>query len=171
MLKLKRFDKAEWFTVPEFEGVRLLIKPSSFVSTTKILSTTKRKIKVDKEFVDDYDDGAFALALFKDILVDFEGIETDGDLTKDEQKEVIYYFDVSKEANSAEYPVKIKFTGKKYKNKKYYWHTGYLGSLKERKLNEFFEKDPKKVILLAIKGMLPKNKLREKRLKRIEIKL
>ncbi len=66
---------------------------------------------------------------------------------------------------------KIKFTGKKYKNKKYYWHTGYLGSLKERKLNEFFEKDPKKVILLAIKGMLPKNKLREKRLKRIEIKL
>ena len=66
---------------------------------------------------------------------------------------------------------KIKFSGKKYKKKKYYWHTSYLGSLKERKLYELFEKDPKKVILLAIKGMLPKNKLRDKRLKRIEIKL
>ena len=66
---------------------------------------------------------------------------------------------------------KIKFTGKKYKKKKYYRHTGYLGGLKERKLHELFEKDPKKVILLAIKGMLPKNRLRKRRLKRVEIHL
>ena len=66
---------------------------------------------------------------------------------------------------------KIRFSGKKYKKKRYWWHTGYLGGLKERKLYQLFEKDPKKGILLAIKGMLPKNKLRKKRLKKVKIEL
>ncbi len=65
----------------------------------------------------------------------------------------------------------IRFSGKKLKKKQYFWHTGYLGSLKKITLEEFFKKNPKKVILLAIKGMLPKNKLRKKRLQRVEIEL
>lgn len=63
---------------------------------------------------------------------------------------------------------KIKFSGKKLKKKKYYFHSGYLGGLKEFTLEEMFKKDPKKVLKLAVSGMLPKNKLRKRRLKRLK---
>ena len=104
MLKLKRFDKPQWFDVPQFEGVRLLIKPASFKTTTQILSTVKRKIKTEDGYIDDFDDGKFALELFKELLVDFEGIEVDGDPSKDEVKELLYEYEffrtfVSEKAN------------------------------------------------------------------------
>lgn len=63
---------------------------------------------------------------------------------------------------------KMKFTGKKLEKKKYYWHTGYLGGLKERTLKQMLQKDPKKVLKLAVLGMLPKNRLRKKRIKRLK---
>jgi len=67
---------------------------------------------------------------------------------------------------------KIKpFKETKLRTKIYYKHTGYIGHLRETKLADMWEKDPKKVLMMAVRGMLPKNKLRDKRLKRLEIHL
>jgi large subunit ribosomal protein L13 len=66
---------------------------------------------------------------------------------------------------------KIHFKGTKTKAKIYYHHTGYLGHLKEFSLKELWEKDPKKVFINAVRGMLPKNKLRDRRLKRLIVNL
>jgi len=63
---------------------------------------------------------------------------------------------------------KMKFTGKKLKKKKYYWHSGYRGGLKERTLEEMFKKDPKWVLREAVLGMLPKNRLRKRMIKRLK---
>jgi len=64
---------------------------------------------------------------------------------------------------------KINFKGNKPKTKIYYKHTGYLGHLRETTLEKMWEKDPKKILKMAVRGMLPKNKLRDKRLKRLKI--
>lgn len=64
---------------------------------------------------------------------------------------------------------KVKVTGKKLENKIYYHHTGYMGGLKEIHLEEMMAKNPARVIWLAVKNMLPKNKLRKQRLKRLKI--
>lgn len=63
---------------------------------------------------------------------------------------------------------KIKLTGKKREQKKYYHHSGYLGGLKEVPLKKIIEKDPTEVLRRAVWGMLPKNKLRAKRIKRLK---
>jgi large subunit ribosomal protein L13 len=62
---------------------------------------------------------------------------------------------------------KIVFTGKKLDKKIVYKSTGYIGNVKEYKLKELWKKQPLKVIQKAVSGMLPKNKLRKRRLKRI----
>ena len=62
----------------------------------------------------------------------------------------------------------IKFTGKKKEQKKYYRHSGYMGGLKEVPLGVLFEKDPAEVLRKAVFGMLPKNKLRAKQIKRLK---
>lgn len=54
---------------------------------------------------------------------------------------------------------KISVTGKKLEQKKYYRHSGYIGSLKENTLGEMIETKPERVLELAIKGMLPKGPL------------
>lgn len=64
---------------------------------------------------------------------------------------------------------KIRITGKKFGQKIYYRHTGYLGGLKEVPLKKLFEKDPAEVLKKAVFGMLPKNKLRAKQIKRLRI--
>jgi len=64
---------------------------------------------------------------------------------------------------------KVRFTGKKLKDKKYYRHSGYLGGLKVQRLEELLEKDPYKVLRNAVMGMLPKNKLRKKMIKRLKL--
>ncbi|GAH97193.1 unnamed protein product [marine sediment metagenome] len=64
---------------------------------------------------------------------------------------------------------KIRITGKKLGQKIYYRHTGYLGGLKEVPLKKLFEKDPAEVLKKAVFGMLPKNKLRAKQIKRLRI--
>lgn len=66
---------------------------------------------------------------------------------------------------------KLKFTGKKFEQKKYYHHTGYLGGLKETSLKKIFEKDPAEILRKAVFGMLPKNKLRARMIKRLKIEL
>jgi large subunit ribosomal protein L13 len=64
---------------------------------------------------------------------------------------------------------KVLFTGKKAKDKKYYWHTGYLGGIKERSLEDYLEKDPEEVIRLAVRRMLPKTKLGRQMLSKLKI--
>ncbi len=63
----------------------------------------------------------------------------------------------------------IQVTGDKMVQKKYYRHSGYPGGLKELKLEEVIEKNASRVIMEAVKGMLPKNKLAAERLKRLRI--
>ena len=65
---------------------------------------------------------------------------------------------------------KIKFTGSKYQNKKYYRHTGYPGGIKEitpEKLNE--KNKPAEVLKLAVKRMLPSGPLAKKQLTKLKI--
>jgi large subunit ribosomal protein L13 len=54
---------------------------------------------------------------------------------------------------------KIRVTGKKLEDKIYYRHTGYVGGLKETPLEEMLQRRPKQVVELAVRGMLPRNKL------------
>lgn len=54
---------------------------------------------------------------------------------------------------------KVKVTGKKMDQKMYRWHTGYVGNLKERTFREMSQRNPEKIVELAIKGMLPHNSL------------
>lgn len=62
---------------------------------------------------------------------------------------------------------KIKLTGKKMENKVYKIHSGYLGHLKEKKFSELFEKKPEDVFKKTVRGMLPKNRLLNERLKKL----
>lgn len=61
----------------------------------------------------------------------------------------------------------VKLTGKKFKEKVYYRHTGYVGHLKEKTFEQVFVKDPTRVIREAVRRMLPKNFLNAKRLKNL----
>jgi large subunit ribosomal protein L13 len=60
-------------------------------------------------------------------------------------------------------------TGDKMEDKKYYRHSGFPGGIKERSLKEQIAKDSSKVIIDAVRGMLPKNKLSDDRLKRLKV--
>ena len=63
----------------------------------------------------------------------------------------------------------VKVTGKKEANKKYRWYTGYIGGLKEKSLETMRATKPEKVIQLAVRRMLPKNKLGRNMLKRLKV--
>ncbi len=54
---------------------------------------------------------------------------------------------------------KVKLTGNKLEDKKYYSHSGYPGGLRERTAKEMVEKYPVEMVEKAVKGMLPKNRL------------
>lgn len=60
-------------------------------------------------------------------------------------------------------------TGDKASAKKYYHHSGFPGGLRERTLSEQMDRDSREVLLHAIRGMLPVNKLRDGRLDRLKI--
>jgi len=62
---------------------------------------------------------------------------------------------------------KVKITGKKMEQKKYYRYSGYPGGLKELPLKKLFARDPNEVLREAVLGMLPKNRLRAKMIKRL----
>ena len=63
----------------------------------------------------------------------------------------------------------IKFTGKKFQNKKYYKHTGYPGGIKETTPEKLFEKKPGEILKLAVKRMLPGGVLGKKQLSKLKI--
>lgn len=64
---------------------------------------------------------------------------------------------------------KVKVTGKKLKDKLYARHSGYPGGLKVADLKTMLEKKPEEVIKLAVKGMLPKNNLGRKLLRKLKV--
>ena len=63
----------------------------------------------------------------------------------------------------------IKFTGKKFTNKKYYRHTGYPGGIKETTPERLYEKKPSETLKLAVKRMLPSGALGKKQLTKLKI--
>jgi large subunit ribosomal protein L13 len=64
---------------------------------------------------------------------------------------------------------KITVTGDKLHQKMYYRHSGYPGGLKKRTLNDMLERRPEEVIRLAVKGMLPRNRLARKQLTKLKV--
>ena len=64
---------------------------------------------------------------------------------------------------------KVKVTGSKFTDKKYHTHSLYPGGLKTRTFKDLNEKNPEKIIENAVKGMLPKNKLRKEIIKKLKV--
>ncbi len=64
---------------------------------------------------------------------------------------------------------KITVTGQKLHEKMYYRHSGYPGGLKKRTLNDMLQRRPEEVIRLAVRGMLPKNRLARKQLTKLKV--
>ncbi|MBU4484354.1 50S ribosomal protein L13 [bacterium] len=63
----------------------------------------------------------------------------------------------------------IKFTGKKMDDKKYYWHTGFPGGIRDTTPKELLKTNPAEILRHAVKGMLPKNKLNRQIIKKLKI--
>ena len=64
---------------------------------------------------------------------------------------------------------KIVVTGKKLTDKVYYNHSGFPGGIRARKLGEILAKKPEELLMLAVKRMLPKNKLGREQLTRLRV--
>src|SRR5471030_3092219 len=64
---------------------------------------------------------------------------------------------------------KISVTGKKLTDKMYYRHSGYPGGLKSRSLAEMLDRRPEEVLRLAVKGMLPRNRLARRQITKLKI--
>jgi large subunit ribosomal protein L13 len=64
---------------------------------------------------------------------------------------------------------KMVITGKKMEQKNYYHHTGYAKGLRTMSLKRLWAKDPSEVLVRAVSRMLPKNKHRNERLKRLTV--
>ena len=64
---------------------------------------------------------------------------------------------------------KIKFSGKKFNNKKYYRHTGYPGGIKITSPYVLSQKKPEEILKLAVKRMLPRGSLTKKQLSKLKI--
>ena len=64
---------------------------------------------------------------------------------------------------------KVKVTGNKSKQKNYYRHSGYPGGLKVKNFEKMQDDSPEKIIKKAVKGMLPKNKLSNKIIKKLKV--
>lgn len=63
---------------------------------------------------------------------------------------------------------KIVLTGNKLEDKKYRWHSGYIGGLKEIQYKTLMKEDSTKAVVRAVKGMLPKNSLGRKQITRLK---
>ncbi len=64
---------------------------------------------------------------------------------------------------------KVKITGNKLEDKKYYSHTGYIGHLKEESLKDRLSTAPDQVVKAAVWGMLPKNRLGRAMIKKLKV--
>ncbi|HAG91955.1 MAG TPA: 50S ribosomal protein L13 [Bdellovibrionales bacterium] len=64
---------------------------------------------------------------------------------------------------------KVEMSGNKWNDEKFYSHSRYFGSLKELTAAQLREKDPAQVVIEAVKGMLPKNKLSRQVIKKLKV--
>ncbi|MEL7447619.1 MAG: 50S ribosomal protein L13 [Pseudomonadota bacterium] len=64
---------------------------------------------------------------------------------------------------------KIRVTGNKLKDKMYHRYTGYIGNLKSVPLGKMLDQAPERAIQLAVKGMLPKNSLGRKMIRKLRV--
>ena len=64
---------------------------------------------------------------------------------------------------------KVRVTGRKLDQKMYYHHTGYPGGIKSISLRNQLQKHPERVLQAAVRGMLPKNRLGRKMLKKLKV--
>ena len=64
---------------------------------------------------------------------------------------------------------KVQVTGRKLDQKMYYRHTGYPGGIKSISLRNQLQKHPERVLQAAVRGMLPKNRLGRKMLKKLKV--
>ena len=64
---------------------------------------------------------------------------------------------------------KIKLTGNKLQAKEYYRYSGYVGGLKVKTAGQLLEQAPERIILQAVKGMLPKNRLSREVIKKLKV--
>lgn len=64
---------------------------------------------------------------------------------------------------------KVTLTGKKWIKKIYYRHSGYIGGLKQLSAKQMREKKPEDILRFAVKGMLPRNSLGRRQLKKLKI--
>ncbi|GFK93566.1 50S ribosomal protein L13 [Fundidesulfovibrio magnetotacticus] len=64
---------------------------------------------------------------------------------------------------------KVKVTGRKLDQKMYYRHSGWIGGLKETVLKDMMSSKPDQVLIKAVKGMLPKNRLGRQMLKKLKV--
>jgi len=64
---------------------------------------------------------------------------------------------------------KVVFTGKKFQQKEYIHHSGYLGGIKRRQAAHVLRETPERILEYAIKGMLPKNRLASRMMNNVRI--
>ncbi len=65
---------------------------------------------------------------------------------------------------------KVAFTGKKYEDKVYYWHTGFPGGIKQRTARELIEgRFPERVVMKAVQRMLPRGPLGRQQLRNLKV--
>ena len=64
---------------------------------------------------------------------------------------------------------KVNFSGRKWEQKNYYWHTGYPGGIKSISAEDLLEKEPEEILRKAVWGMLPKNKWQKKLIQRLKV--
>ncbi len=64
---------------------------------------------------------------------------------------------------------KVRLTGNKLENKEYFRHSGYPGGIKKRTAKDIMKNTPEKLIIFAVNGMLPKNRLGRKQMKKLKV--
>jgi large subunit ribosomal protein L13 len=64
---------------------------------------------------------------------------------------------------------RVSVSGNKRQEKRYYRHSGYPGGLRSRTLEEMLDRRPEEVIRLAVKGMLPRNRLGRAQLRKLKV--
>ena len=64
---------------------------------------------------------------------------------------------------------KVRFTGRKLEQKAYYHHSGYPGGIKKEVAKDIMKESPERIIISAVKGMLPKNTLGRQQLSKLKV--
>lgn len=64
---------------------------------------------------------------------------------------------------------KVLFTGNKLEDKAYYHHTGYIGGIKKEMAKDIMKEAPERIIMTAVRGMLPKNTLGRQQLSKLKV--